>query len=387
MRVQGLLILIPLVLLAAPARGQKGSASVVLDYFYEHGCAQCEEVATHILPELQDRYEGFYKLNAFDLGSASNITVLAAYQDVLEVKDNHPVMIVVDYTHALCGFREIKEKLFQLIDTSIAMRQIPGFEPPRRIITESTGSAKGIALKRLEQFTLGGILLAGLIDGLNPCAIGTLVFFMSMLSIRGVRGGKLLAMGLAFCLASYVTYTGIGLGLFRVMYSARGFIGARALVEKAMAAILAMLALLSFRDAWRYRASKSPNDVSLQLPERLKKKTHDIMRSGLGIRSILIGAAAIGVFVTLIESVCTGQVYVPVLVLLVRTGKNIKSSLPYLLLYNAMFIMPLVVVFALTFWGLQTQALIQWSKQNVVTSKVLLGLLFTAMALIMLTLP
>ena len=45
-----------------------------------------------------------------------------------------------------------------------------------------------------------------------------------------------------------------------------------------------------------------------------------------------------------------------------------------------MFIVPLVTVFILTYFGLRTQTLLEWSKKNVVISKVLLGVFFLAMA-------
>ena len=52
--------------------------------------------------------------------------------------------------------------------------------------------------------------------------------------------------------------------------------------------------------------------------------------------------------------------------------------------YNTMFILPLVVVLALTCQGLQTPTLVEWSCRNVVFSKVLLGLFFLAMAVLVL---
>ncbi len=82
-----------------------------------------------------------------------------------------------------------------------------------------------------------------------------------------------------------------------------------------------------------------------------------------------------------LESVCTGQVYVPTLILMVKaTGSGMALML--LLLYNAMFILPLVVVFAATYRGLNTQTLVEWSRRNVVTSKVLLGAFFAAMGVL-----
>jgi cytochrome c biogenesis protein CcdA len=109
-------------------------------------------------------------------------------------------------------------------------------------------------------------------------------------------------------------------------------------------------------------------------------RIHALMRSGLAARNLVLGALFIGVTVTALESVCTGQVYVPTLVLLVKTGQSVAKGLAYLLAYNAMFVLPLVAVFALTYRGLKTEALLAWSKREVVLSKSLLGALFLVLA-------
>jgi len=98
---------------------------------------------------------------------------------------------------------------------------------------------------------------------------------------------------------------------------------------------------------------------------------------------LAIGGFFLGAVVTAIESICTGQVYVPTLVLVVKgAGEASRTAWSYLLLYNLMFIVPLAAVFLLTYFGLRTQTLLEWSKRNVVTSKILLGIFFLAMAVL-----
>ena len=58
----------------------------------------------------------------------------------------------------------------------------------------------------------------------------------------------------------------------------------------------------------------------------------------------------------------------------------------YRLLCNLMFIVPLVVVFALSYAGLRIEALLFWNRRNVVISKVLLGGLFLGLAGLLLAL-
>jgi hypothetical protein len=91
----------------------------------------------------------------------------------------------------------------------------------------------------------------------------------------------------------------------------------------------------------------------------------------------------IGVAVTVLESVCTGQVYVPTLVLVLHSGVGTGTAAGYLVLFNLLFILPLVIVLGLTWQGLRTARLLEWSRHHVVAGKCLLGMLFLAMAVLL----
>jgi hypothetical protein len=227
----------------------------------------------------------------------------------------------------------------------------------------------------------------------NPCAISTLVFFMSLLGVARVQRRHLLVMGLAFCLASFAAYTALGFGLLRALHMLDGFLAIRRCLEYGMAGLLGVVAFLSFRDALRYGRSHDAHSVTLQLPKRVKLRIHSIMRDGIRMRSVALGGLVTGFAVTVLESVCTGQVYVPTLVFVIKNaspasgGGDVAPGLAlrawkWLLLYNAMFMVPLVTVFAVTYLGARTDSLLAWSRRNVVASKVLLGLFFVCMGIL-----
>jgi hypothetical protein len=213
---------------------------------------------------------------------------------------------------------------------------------------------------------------------------------MSLLAVARVSRQGLLVMGLSFCLASFMTYVALGFGLLRALHLLDGFITLRHCLEYGMVGLLGVMAVLSFGDAWRYNRSHNPKDVTLQLPSGAKTRIHDIMRKGVRMRNLAVGGLMVGFAVTAIESVCTGQVYVPTMVLIIKNSPaagaadNLSGltfhAWKWLLLYNAMFMVPLVVVFTVTFLGLRTDSLLKWSQKNVVTSKILLGCFFVCMA-------
>lgn len=353
---------------------------VIIDYFFETGCSDCNRVSDEIMPELEERFGGFYVVNRHDVGIKSNVVKLVTYQEKLGIVENEPVCMVVDYRYVLNGFAAIKKGLFDRINECVAARLEPGWTPAPPVRVPQTGNDMGIVEGRAKSFTLPAIMAAGLIDGINPCAISTLVFFMSLLAVSKVSGGGLALMGASFCLASFATYTALGFGLLRALHLLAGFPVARIAVETAMIIALCIFAYLSFRDAWRYKASGDANQMALQLPHKVKMKIHKKMRSGLGIGSLALGGLFMGAVVTALESVCTGQVYVPTLVLMIKSGKVVSRAWFYLLLYNAMFVVPLIFVFVLTCFGLRMETLVKWSKKNVVISKLLLGCFFAVMA-------
>jgi hypothetical protein len=166
----------------------------------------------------------------------------------------------------------------------------------------------------------------------------------------------------------------------RVLHAFSGFPLIQKAVEGVILAALVVLAILSFVDAWRYWRNGKSKAIILQLPQGIKTRIHGLMRKGLGTKHLVYGGFFVGLTVTALESICTGQVYVPTLVLVLKSGCSPLRNGFYLLLYNLMFMVPLVAIFLLTFFGLRTERLIEWGGRNVVPSKILLGLLFLGLA-------
>jgi hypothetical protein len=236
-----------------------------------------------------------------------------------------------------------------------------------------------VAQDALDHVALVG--LAGLADGLNPCAFATIIFLTTVLTLGGRSGRSVMAGGFAFCLASFATYYAMGLGLLAGLGGLKNVAGLRATVEWIAVAALAILGLLNLRDATRYHRTRDPGTVLLQLPGSVKSRIRAFALSRWRGPAVIGTGLACGVVVTLLESVCTGQLYLPTLVLMSRAGSARARLL--LLLYNAAFILPLLAVFALGAAGAGSRRLSNWSAQNVVPSKLLLGGVFIALAVLL----
>lgn len=369
--------------LGSPSDVQNPLSPVVIDYFYEPGCPACLRVQNEVLPELRLRYEGFYVLNRYDTGVASNVIRLVAYQEALGIEDNSSVSMFVDYATPLCGIEAIRTRLAACLDKRVNARFAPEWEPPQPIAWGVEGDTAD-ADARVSRFTVSVVAMAGFLDGINPCAISTLVLLMSMLVVAGLRGRGILIMGSAFVLASFSVYTAIGFGLLRCLHLLTAFPTLAAAFRRTLAGVLLLLAFLSFRDAFRYGRTHDPHQVLVQLPERIKRMIHSVVRRGVRSHHLVVSGIVAGATVTALETVCTGQVYVPAMTLVIREGGGVRVW-GLLLLYNTMFISPLILAIALTRFGLKTETMLRWSRSNVAFSKALLGFFFLFAAVYLLS--
>lgn len=346
---------------------------VIVDLYAEAGCPSCERLGQRILPLLAARYPGRHLLRRHDLGDEAVYLRFLECHRRLGSGDNEPVYAVVDDRLMLSGEREIAARLVQAVGEALA-------SPPPAAPPAPPVHPRSALQKLIDNFTWPGVLAAGLIDSLNPCAIATLVFFMSLLAARGARAPRLLAAGLAFAAGSWLAYFALGLGLLHAWRALDAFRQLRAAINTAMAFILILLAILSLRDALRYRRSGRARDITLQLPRAVRQAIHGRLRHGLGARLLIPSMLAAGVAVTLLESLCTGQIYLPTLALVARASPSPWRALGYLAGYNLMFILPLLAVLALALAGLRFTRLLHWSRRTVILAKLLAALLFLVLA-------
>ena len=223
------------------------------------------------------------------------------------------------------------------------------------------------------------VLFAGFVDGFNPCAFSIVIVLAGVLAAGGRRRRARLLGGAAFCAGSYLTYMAMGFGLLSAFRALSGLDAVRDALFAVLSLTLLVLSVLSFRDAWRYRAARVPAVITLQLPDGVKRAIRAVAEASWAGPAVVGTGLLCGFVVTLLDSLCTGQVYVPVLAMLARDARSFRA-LVLLALYNLAFIAPLVAVFVLAAKGADSARMSRWSKRNVVPSKVFLALVFALLA-------
>ena len=233
------------------------------------------------------------------------------------------------------------------------------------------------------RWTLPTVVLAGVVDGFNPCSFAIMISLAGILAIGGRKRKARIIGGLSFCIGTFVTYMLMGLGLLQALKALEGLRIVHDVVMVLLAFALFVLSFLSFRDAARFRKIPVFSVVTLKLPEGVKVLIRKIAMESWSGPAVALAGFGCAFLVTLLDALCTGQVYVPILALISREP-GAWRSFALLSVYNLAFIAPLVVVFVLAANGADSERMSRWSKRNVFPSKIALGVVFAILGALIL---
>jgi len=189
---------------------------------------------------------------------------------------------------------------------------------------------------RLRNWAL--VLVSGFVSGLNPCALAVLAYFLGVVSFHRSRK-EVLRLGAFYVSSIFFVYLAIGTGLMSAIASST-YIN---LVSKAFAAFAIAVGVLGLSNAFTQGST-----LSLKIPKRLispiaKRFSHSWVR-----KSALLAALLFGGIVAVLEFPCTGAVYMAVIGVLSLQRMSL-AQMVYLLGYNFMFVMPLIVLLILSY--------------------------------------
>ncbi|MGZ3606268.1 MAG: hypothetical protein ACXU9P_15120 [Thermodesulfobacteriota bacterium] len=120
--------------------------------------------------------------------------------------------------------------------------------------------------------------------------------------------------------------------------------------------------------------------MKLQLPNFLKKRIHQAIRKESKSTRYFFAAIGAGFVVSILEFTCTGQVYLPTILFVTNIPSLKASAVSYLLLYNFMFIVPLLIIFGIVYWGVTSEQLAFFLQKRASSIKLYTSLLFFALA-------
>lgn len=358
---------------AAQARGTGGATQRLVVFFRNPGCRDCERV-DELLRALRSEFRDLV-IEVFDIRKTDDARLNEALCDRLEVPDKYRLVapaIFCGAGHLIKGditFERLGRMLSRTEATETAWRQVSGAALTR------ADQALG---ERYSAMSLGIVFGAGLLDGVNPCAFATIIFLLSYLQVARRTPREILSVGGAFVAGIFLAYFLLGLGLVEIVARLSLLRRLGVALNWSLATFLAVVALLSVWDGIQCLRGRMGAMV-LQLPGVLKERIHEAVRHSTRHRHFVAAAFVAGLAIAVLELACTGQVYAPTMLYMLKTGQGRLGAAAYLALYNAAFITPLLVVFAGAYGGLRSERLTQWLQQRAALVKFATAILFAAL--------
>jgi cytochrome c biogenesis protein CcdA len=357
-----------------PAPEADNSPPIHVAYISQAGCPVCSK-ANATLEEVEGLYPQMV-LTEFPIEEEQSKMLsewLGQQYGVPEEKRLTTPAIFVGSDH-LVGRDEVTlEALRTVLDTYAESGAQPtwvGFDSAR---------SEASIFERFRSFGALTVLGAGLLDGLNPCAFATIVFFVSYLAFMERKGREILAVGGAFALGVFLTYLLVGVGLLSILEQLVFLTTLRPWVYGLTAVLCLILAAFSFLD-YRKAQGGDFNAMALRIPLRLRQRINRTVRSGAKAQAFVPVAFVTGMAISLLELACTGQVYLPTILFVMGRPEMKGQAFLYLVLYNLAFVLPLIAVFGLAYFGTTSEQLGRFIHRRTAAVKLATGVLFVILA-------
>jgi len=197
--------------------------------------------------------------------------------------------------------------------------------------------------------TLGTVVTTAAIDSINPCAIGVLILLVSIM-IAFKTKKEMLFYGFFYILAVFVTYVLAGFGILYFLSSVPLYISEY--ISIVVGSLIVIAGLIEIKDFFWYGQG-----ITLAIPPERAKQIHEMTK-----KITLPGVIFLGIFVAGVELPCTGAPYLAILLLLSQNF-NFAAFL-MLILYNIIFVMPLIVILLMVYGGVKIQKIKRWKQAN-----------------------
>lgn len=336
----------------------------IIDY-YGVGCPHCAKTDA-IFTSLQ----GEYGLNVVKKEVRSNPANLeemfAAYRQFGQDPNTGGIpTIVIENTTMIVG--EMPEgKWRQLFDDCSDGGCPPG------MFTQDTlyGDGGGPSTEQMQELTLWSLVAAAVVDSINPCTIAVMAMLLGMILISHGRK-KMLLSGLVFISVIFVCYLAMGFGILTVIDSP-----ALTNIFYTLATLgLLVIAALEIRAYFDYKAGF----FAIEMPTFLRPHAKAVIERATS----LPGVAAAALFCSLFLLPCSSGPYLAVLAIIAKGAT--AEYIGYLILYNVIFVLPMIIITLAIYGGYTTVEKVGEAKEKFIrqihlVSGIILFLLFLYMA-------
>jgi len=329
------------------------ATGTTLIYFYEEGCPHCARIEA-FLERIAPGYPGL-EVVRYDIHDPESLELLDSLLEAYGVKGlswSTPVIFIGEVADIGGTFYRPGEAPLPMagraeeLALEEAIQRAIAEDAPSPLTKVEATEGKGLAGK----LTIPAVIVAAAADSVNPCTFAVLVLLLGTLLVAGKRG-KVLQAGLAFVSAIYISYFLMGIGIFSAIQAA----GVQRPFILSVSGLAILLGLWNMKDYFAYGRW-----FTIEVPQRWRPTVKRLTSSVASVP----GAFAIGVLDSFFLLPCSSGPYIAILALLSKTTTRAQGIL-YLLFYNLIFILPLVVITFGVHLGFTTTARAErWRSQR-----------------------
>lgn len=223
------------------------------------------------------------------------------------------------------------------------------------------------------------IMLSGLIDGINPCALSMLILLIGIVTKTDKK--NVIYIGTSYASGTFLAYFFIGLNIFKVMEIASKISWLIIVMYISIICMSLFIIYLNTKDFINIKKGKVEN-IKNQLSNNQKSKIYKYINKLTDSKHIVFYGFVLGIILTLLEFTCTGQVYIPTLSYMINSGEGVLPYI-YLFAYNIMFIMPLIIVCIVTYITKETNKVMNLLYDKLGYIKLITNLIYVIIIVIL----
>ncbi|MFA5887483.1 MAG: cytochrome c biogenesis protein CcdA [Candidatus Nanoarchaeia archaeon] len=342
------------------------TSKIDLVVFHGQGCPHCAKLL-EFLDSIQSKYPQMNVIEYETYFNQTNRELFQEYADAFETTIQGVPTVFVD-GRVIVGFNdkigtEIEQEIQRCTKEACPSPQdkLNNGGSSVSIIGESSPKDSPEKTEALKRITGSAVISAAFVDSINPCEFAILIMLLTTILAAGIRKRALYA-GLAFSLSIFISYYLMGIGL----YSAIQATGISKTFYVVMAVIAIIIGLFNLKDYLWYGKW-----FIMEVPLSWRPKMKTVLK---GITSVP-GAFLIGFVISLFLLPCTSGPYIVILGLLAETTTR-NHALLYLLLYNFIFVLPMIgITLAIYFGFTTTEQAEEWRQHKLKTLHLIAGVI------------
>jgi len=351
--------------------------------YYGAGCPHCARMDA-LLDELKSEYNLNIVKKEVYLDAKNRQEMFDLYMRFGKDPNEGGVPTLLLENRSMIVGEVDKERMKEIIDEHIANKSLSG------IFTQQSFSPieESDVTSRLTLVTLIG---AAIVDSINPCTITVMVLLLG--TILMIRGGRMMLLAASiFIGVVYISYLLMGLGIHHFVVSTE----ATNIFYKIVTAAAFILSLMEFNAYFNYKPGFFAVEMPMFLRPILKNALKKLKAAGEdNNKEETVGKLLKNIFILLLTAIialicsifllpCSSGPYLMVLGMLSKAVT--LKVLMYLILYNIVFVLPMVIITIVIYIGRTSVEEISEMKEKYIKELHLIsGLILFALFLVMLS--